>query len=101
MTSTSSPHIPLWNFCGIAIDLFVNLSKFSHIRKRREDSSLVVIFSTFFFRRARQPFTRISPSNKRRYSIENPKKTINTGEMSTDELAEQETVKEVVHLTMK
>ena len=63
---------------------------------------MVVIFSTFFFRRARQPFTRISPSNKRRYSIEKPKKTINIGEMSPDQLAEeQQTVKEVVHLTMK
>ena len=48
-------------------------------------------------------FSTFSPSKKKRYSKEKPKKkSVASGEMSTDELAEdQETEKEVIHVAMK
>ena len=59
-------------------------------------------FLYILFRKTRQPFTRISPSKNRRYSIEKPEKSVAAGEMSTNKLAEdQDTEKEVIHVAMK
>ena len=63
-----------WNSCPFCPQ---SLLKFSHISiYRREDPFWTVFFFTFFFRKTRQPFARISSSKKVKYSIEKPKKSV-------------------------